>query len=425
MVITTETELEHLVNRLRNETAYVYPVAVDAFLHNIENKVSSLHFLFDDSTSYTVSVNHPDAPTFKIDLTAGAHKLVTLHKKELVHLTNADNVIDLASLLHLNGDVIPLYREYYTMMIHQIKNQFKFKNLHYSIPLTSWIETAEAFLQHCKHMYERCQFTEQTSAFEFINNVTIPTLTQIEQSGLYTTDNKLVYSDYNIYTSTGRPSNAFGGINFAALNKNDGTREKFVSRFGEGGTLVQFDYEGFHLRLAAKLVGYQLPESSVHTFLAQQYYGTDEITEEMYEESKARTFGLMYGYSDDTGGVEFFQRLKEYSSNLWEKYRQNGFVLSGTGRKVMVADPNQSKVFNYLMQLTETEEAISRVHNVCEFLKLDETKVILYTYDAILLDVPASELHFMENVSNMLSAGGYPVRQYRGHNYNELNLYKI
>ena len=131
MVITTEAELTELNNRLHEQTAYVYPVAVDPFLHNTQNNVSSLHFLFDSGEFYTVSVNHPDAPNMKMELTPFAHKLVTLHKKELQHLTNAQNVVDLASMLHLNYDAIPLYREYYTMAIHQIKNQFKFKNLHY------------------------------------------------------------------------------------------------------------------------------------------------------------------------------------------------------------------------------------------------------------------------------------------------------
>ncbi len=424
MVITTQTELNELTNRLREEIAYVYPVAVDAFLHTVQNKLSSLHFLFDDGTYYTVSVNHPDAPHFDIDLSR-AYQLVTLYQKELKQLIKVSDVIDLATMLHMNGVEIPTYRDYYTMIIHQIKNQFKFKNLHYSIPLTSWVETAEAFLQLTKNLYKQYQDTERTEAFQFVNQITIPTLTKIENAGLWTTDNKFVYSDYNIYTSTGRPSNAFGGINFAALNKNDGTREKFVSRFGENGTLVQFDYEAFHLRLAADLIGYKLPESSVHEFLAKQYYGTDEITPEQYEESKSRTFGLMYGYSDDTGGVEFFQKLREYSSGLWEKYRQNGFVLSGTGRKVVVVDPTGNKVFNYMMQLTETEEAVARVHGICEYLDMFSSKVILYTYDAILLDVHNDELDIMETVAQKLSKGGYPVRQYRGHNYNELSLHKI
>jgi len=424
MVITTQTELTELTNRLREETAYVYTVAVDAFLHPVQNKLSSLHFLFDDGTYYTVSVNHPDAPHFQIDLSQ-VYQLVTLYQKELKQLIPTSDVIDLATILHINGVEIPTYRDYYTMAIHHIKNQFKFKNLHYSIPLTSWVETAEAFLQLTKNLYKQYQDTERTEAFQFVNQITIPTLTKIENAGLWTTDNQFVYSDYNIYTSTGRPSNAFGGINFAALNKNDGTREKFVSRFGENGTLVQFDYEAFHLRLAADLIGYQLPETSVHEFLAKQYYGTDDITPEQYEESKSRTFGLMYGYSDDTGGVEFFQKLKEYSSDLWEKYRQNGFVLSGTGRKVTVVDPTSNKVFNYMMQLTETEEAVARVNGVCQYLDMFQSKVILYTYDAILLDVHNDELDIMENVAQKLSKGGYPVRQYRGHNYNELSLYKI
>jgi DNA polymerase I-like protein with 3'-5' exonuclease and polymerase domains len=423
MVITNLDDVTKLTNRLQEETAYVYPVAVDAFLHPVQNKLSSLHFRFEDGTFYTVSVNHPDAPTFEIDLSK-AYKLVTLNQKELRHLTNAVNVIDLATIIHLNNDVIPIHREFYTMMIHQIKNQFKFKNLHYSIPLTSWVETAEAFLQHCEHLYKRYESTEQESAFQFINQITIPTLANIERSGIQTTDG-VVYSDYNIYTSTGRPSNAFGGINFAALNKNDGSREKFVSRFGENGTLVQFDYEAFHLRLAGKLMDYKLPTTSLHTYLAQQYYGVNEVTEEQYEESKTRTFALMYGQSDDTGGVEFFQKIKEYSSKLWDEYRQNGFVLSGTGRKVTLVDASKNKVFNYMMQLTETEQAISRVEDVCRFLGMMESKVILYTYDAILLDVHNDELDSMENVASILSVGGYPVRQYRGDNYDNLFLHKI
>ncbi len=424
MVITNLDDITKLTNRLQEETAYVYPVAVDAFLHPVQNKLSSLHFRFDDGTFYTVSVNHPDAPHFEIDL-SHAYKLVTLHQKELRHLTNtfdgitsyATNVIDLATMVHLNNDVIPLYREFYTMGIHQIKNQFKFKNLHYSIPLTSWVETAEAFLQHCEHLYKRYESTELDPAFQYINQLTIPTLGNIEKSGIQTTDG-LVYSDYNIYTSTGRPSNAFGGINFAALNKNDGSREKFVSRFGENGTLVQFDYEAFHLRLAGKLMDYYLPPTSLHKYLAQQYYGNLTITKEQYEESKARTFALMYGQSDDTGGVEFFQKIKGYSSKLWDEYCQNGFVLSGTGRKVILTDPSKNKVFNYMMQLTETEEAIQRVNKVSQFLN----RVILYTYDAIVLDVPNNELYLMDKVAEILSEGGFPIRQYRGHNYNELNL---
>ena len=52
----------------------------------------------------------------------------------------------------------------------------------------------------------------------------------------------LVFSEYNLYTSTGRPSNRYGGVNFPALKKEDGTRESFTSRY-EKGSLVSYDYD--------------------------------------------------------------------------------------------------------------------------------------------------------------------------------------
>lgn len=419
-MLITEYNKDELQKRLSTETVYVYPIYVDQNAHVVENKLSSLHILFEDNSYYCIPYDHPDATPLENDFSFD-RKVVTLYKKNFI----ASNVIDLATLLHLNGVSIPEEKDFYTPAISQNKNQFKFKNLHRSIPLSMWMYVGENLLLKCKELYNQYKDIESTTAFEFVNKVTIPTLTTIERGGIWTTDNQFVFSSYNIYTATGRPSNAFGGINFAALNKHDGTREKFVSRFEENGTLVQFDYEAFHPRLAASLIKYPLPDTSFHTYLAQQYYGTEDITDEMYEESKARTFTLMYGQTDDTGGVEFFQRLKKYSSELWELYRQNGFVLSETGRKVIVPDPNPSKVFNYLMQLTETEEAILRVHDVCNFLKVLKSRVILYTYDAILLDVHNDELDSMENVANILSMGGFPVRQYRGHNYNIIDLYKI
>jgi hypothetical protein len=423
MVIITHEDIIFLTKRLQEEPAYIYPVPADPVRHPADTVLSSLHILFNDGAFYTLSVTHPDAPRFSLDLHR-SHKLITLYHKELRHLTNATNIIDLASILQLQYQEIPVYRDYYTPLIRQIKNQFKIKNLHQSVPLSSWADTAETFLHRCKTLYQQYQSIEQDAAFQFVNQITIPTLSAIEAAGIHTT-NGLVYSDYNIYTSTGRPSNAFGGINFAALNKNDGTREKFTSRFGELGTLVQFDYEAFHLRLAANLIKYQLPPTSVHTFLAEQYYKTSDITPEMYEQSKTRTFALMYGQTDDDGGVEFFRKLKDYSSELWRQYCDRSYVVSGTGRRIAVPTPTKNKVFNYWMQLTETETAIARIHDACTLLVPRQSKVVLYTYDAILLDVHNDELEYMSTIARLLSIGGYPVRQYRGSNYNNLILNKI
>ena len=68
-----------------------------------------------------------------------------------------------------------------------------------------------------------------------------------------------VFTQYNPYTTKGRPSNRHLNINYSALNKGDGSRECFISR-REGGTLLQFDYESYHIRLIEKLHGYEFPK---------------------------------------------------------------------------------------------------------------------------------------------------------------------
>ena len=99
------------------------------------------------------------------------------------------------------------------------------------------------------------------------NDEILDNLSCIEKNGLITTEGK-VFSEYNLYTSTGRPSNRFGGINFAALNKKDGSRKKFISRF-KNGVLVEMDFDAYHLRLIADKVEYDFPKGSVHEHMAK------------------------------------------------------------------------------------------------------------------------------------------------------------
>ena len=101
-----------------------------------------------------------------------------------------------------------------------------------------------------------------------------------------------LYNHYNLYTSTGRPSNKHGGVNYAALNKEDGSRESFVSRF-EQGMLLEFDYDAYHVRLIADIIDYNLPNGSIHEYFGKQYFGNDKLTKDQYEESKKITFRLL------------------------------------------------------------------------------------------------------------------------------------
>jgi len=230
----------------------------------------------------------------------------------------------------------------------------------------------------------------------------------------------MFYSEYNPYTSTGRPSNRFGGVNFAALNKSDGSRKCFTSRYGEDGILLQLDYEAFHLRLVAHQLKYQLPTTSVHRYLAEQYYNTTHITDEQYEASKQRTFALMYGMNDDDGNVPFFHKIKEYTKHLWEVYEDLGFVVGNQNKKIIMDNPSPNKVFNYMVQWMETEQAMSRISSINEFLNGRLSRPILYTYDALLLDIHRSEAALIPRIKYLMENEQYPTRMYKGQTYNEL-----
>lgn len=427
MLVQSVSIIEKITERLKTEAAVVIPVFIDQQIHPAINTVSSLHILIGDDY-YCIPTKHPDAFPMHITLDT-AREIITLYKREILHLSNVlpDNVFDVASIIHLSGKDLPSITNFYSPSIVRTLNNFQFKNLHLSIPITLWMEYGKKITKFVRDNY----YTEFPDGYSFTNNVVIPTLTTIEKSGLavdntilktqpkYIKDN-LVYSEYNPYTSTGRPSNKYGGINYAALNKHDGIRKSFVSRYGEDGLLVQFDYEAFHLRLIAEKINYKLPETSVHTYLAQQYYKKTDITEEEYENSKVKTFTLLYGNHDDSTSIDFFLKVKEYSENLWSFYNKHGYIKTNTGKKLRVTEPTQNKVFNYSVQWCETEVALQNIKDVCELLDNKLTKPVLYTYDALLLDLHRSETALLPRIKYLLEQNGYPVRMYKGKNYDEL-----
>ena len=51
--------------------------------------------------------------------------------------------------------------------------------------------------------------------------------------------NSRVYSSYNLYNITSRPTNAFNSINFLAFNKENGSRAAFIPK---NDAFVEFDW---------------------------------------------------------------------------------------------------------------------------------------------------------------------------------------
>jgi DNA polymerase I-like protein with 3'-5' exonuclease and polymerase domains len=241
-------------------------------------------------------------------------------------------------------------------------------------------------------------------------------------------DTQCVYTQYNLYTPTSRPSNRFGNVNYAALNKKTGDRDCFVSRYGNEGALVMMDYESYHLRLFGNHVKFDLPDEPLHGYLGKLYHGKGELTEDEYDLSKKITFNLIYGgITDDVrDNVPFMARIAEFVDETWKFYKKHGYVSTWLyGRKLMSSifddKTNSYKVFNYLLQAAETERNCMVLADIFGYLDNKKTKCVLYTYDAFLFDVPSDEFINTRELRDIMDpSGDYPIRTYVGANYGDL-----
>jgi DNA polymerase I-like protein with 3'-5' exonuclease and polymerase domains len=302
------------------------------------------------------------------------------------------------------------------------------------LPATKHLERCRAMRDVFMPIYNAYKLTTEFVSYEKYmmdnmfgiecNGICVdPTLLQshFEQ----TTKTGLVYSEYNPYTSTGRPSNKFGGINYAALNKEDGSRSMIRSRF-QRGMLLEFDYDAFHVRLIADLIGYRLPDESVHSYFGKQYFGKTELTQEEYDQSKQMTFHLLYGGIDsDFEKIPFFGKTKKYINDVWKQFKRNGVIHTPKFNRPipahMISDANAGKVFNYLLQATETEHNMLAINNVHELLTGYSSKLILYTYDSLLFDFDLDDSKdLIVKIKETISAGGYPVKIKAGVNYHAM-----
>jgi hypothetical protein len=78
----------------------------------------------------------------------------------------------------------------------------------------------------------------------------------------------IVYTHYNFKTLTTRPSNTYDGINFAALNKENGCRKSFIPRHDK---LIEIDIRAYHPTLLSRLVGYDFGNEDIYSHFAEIY----------------------------------------------------------------------------------------------------------------------------------------------------------
>jgi len=310
------------------------------------------------------------------------------------------------------------------------------------IPIVKLIEMCDSIRNDFIKFYKSTKVDEKFAYYDVAFN---DVLYNIEKNGLKVSDrfhdlfnynqpaSDRVYSEYNIFTRTGRTSNAFGGVNFSAINNNE-DRECFISRFGEDGMLVQFDYSSYHLYLVSTLIGYTFPtDVSAHEYLGRYYYDKDKLTEEEYNEAKKINFNILYGGIDkDFLSIPFFNLTNSYIEEQWKSFIDDTYIYSPIFKrrinKSFFDDMSPSKLFNYLIQSMESETSIVNISKVICLLENFESKIILYTYDSILVDFKKSDGgKLITDIKNVLECNGkYPASVKVGHDYyNMINVEKL
>lgn len=413
MVVKSQSEYEALKERMNRDAYISTPIFRDIQLHPSINPILCVGITFLNGDFHIISVSHDDAPCF--DMVPESINL-----EVCVFLQNGTTF-----------DIEDLYSSYILNTHSVFKN---IKDCNRIIPITQWSSLIRKY--HINMMALIDFSVVDTDSYRFMN-MAVATLRRIEASGITVNTNllnqffpnrtnrsvlnNLAYSQYFPYTTTGRPSNRFGGINFAALNKSDGSREAFVSRF-ENGKLLQIDFESYHLRLIAHYMGMHLPDEPIHLYLAKQYFEKDTISQEEYEEGKQITFSILYGTDVDTD-IPLLKNIRSLSKKIFTKYQTEGLTAPYSGRTIMVSemDATENKLFNYFVQSLEFESTVPKLSKLLNFLDSKASKLVLYTYDAVLLDCHPDELEEICSITeSILCENKFPVRTYTGETYHSL-----
>ena len=177
------------------------------------------------------------------------------------------------------------------------------------------------------------------------------------------------------------------------------------------------DYDSYHPRLIGKLIGFELPKTSVHQWLAEQY-GCD------VNEGKGITFRLLYGGIDEEfRQIPYFDKVADYIDTLWERTQRDGY-LSTRYRRIplsWIEQPNPQKVFNYLLQAVETELNVDILGKILDYIKGSGIKLSLYTYDSFLFDVPTHmDKSLVAGLKAIIEGSGFPIKASWGLDYEKV-----
>ena len=442
MVIDNEQQLL----KLQDKVLFITPIPEDDRVHSSQNKIIALAIKEGHlGPSYIVGVDHPEAVyNMPLDMLGEFTNLlfctdVHLLQKHEWEAGSYPTLMDL-DMIHYLRTRQKLEKDSSVMVTRYNRNMPGCKKTN---SLISLLKLQERVDNICN------QFTDINvpSGYDFYANGVRGVFNWIESNGMQIdkekhkerfgktfsrVDNKC-YTQYNYYTTTGRPSNRFGGVNYAALPK-DQTRECFVSRYGSDGCLVELDFNSYHPRIIASLIGYDFGKDNVYEHLAKHYHNTDTPTKEQIAKAKEDTFRQLYGgIRKEYLHIPFFKKTDAFVKELYRQKQDDLYVESPISYRRLhwenYKDVAPYTFFNYYIQMMETEFNVKMLQTMSEHFVQSgiRSEPILYTYDSVLFDVHKDhkELLIKEIIPASIDLYRFPIKVKSGKNYANLDFYAI
>jgi hypothetical protein len=382
---------------------------------------------------YILCVNHSESFSLEInaiiDKLSKADKIYVLDKKAFLHhFSSLDyrRIYDVSvynNLHHIHNISI---QQYETPVESDFKRRYYTDSPSTLIPIAKHYEKWENIFDHIEILIN---MIEESESYNMINNIATLLFYNIERNAIkldkesfikyysnlqypkFSVSKGKIYTQYNLNTLTCRPSNAFNTVNFAALNKTNGERSTFIA---ENDRLIEIDFNAYHPNIIAKLVGYQV-EGNFYDQLAQHF---PMSTPETIKES---VFQQLYGgIRKEFQDQPFFREVYQYSMNKWHDFiedkRVNVNHLGKSFRQGRIDNPTPQKLLNYLTQNSETLLNVIQFSQIDALLRDKKTKIVLYTYDSILIDY-CDEENVLDIIKSNL-AFQFSIKS--GKNYNEM-----
>jgi hypothetical protein len=430
MYFIVETE-EQLAQLLKVDKCFIELMSLSEHTHPTLTNPCVLYYN-DFQKGYIIPINHSEGFSIELEsiekLLRTIPKVYLLDKKWHSYYFDLPNSIDLYfTILDREGQVkdfqcyTPIHLDYY--------EKFKFSpTVNDYIPISKHYERCECMFETVKDYVGLELNTEWQSKY-------VEVYKWVEEQGILINEklfdkyfetpwkgrsigNSKVYSSYNLYNITSRPTNAFNSINFLAFNKENGSRTAFIP---QNDAFVEFDFDGYHIRLIADAMHTDIPQNqSIHEYLGKQYFNKEELTPEEYQEAKKITFRQMYnGVEEEYMYIEFFEDVYHTVRAMWTAYTNNGFLELPNGRKLTQENANPQKLFNYYIQCLETVNNVKKLDKLKDYLKDKQSKVLLVVYDSILIDYAVADgKGTLSHIKDILEEGGYKVKAKKGDNYN-------